>query len=237
MGLDTVELVMRIEEEFSIEILDAELSSIKTVDDLYRLVISKLHVGSSTRISNAFYRLRRAMMACLGLPRSAIRPATKLAVILPKPTRIAAWRSLAEITGLRFPKLLHPRWVRDTIRVLTGAVTIAFLAWMIEWSRPWGLLWLPLIALTGVVAVAVLNGLYAMTRWLARELPVRRVGELAESLLSLNFSEFSADVIENQVFSAQEVWLQIVHIISEQMSIDRQEIAPDSRMVEDLGIE
>jgi len=63
------------------------------------------------------------------------------------------------------------------------------------------------------------------------------VGELAESLLSLNFSEFSADVIENQVFSAQEVWLQIVHIISDQMSIDRQEIAPDSRMVEDLGIE
>ncbi|WP_263357163.1 phosphopantetheine-binding protein [Acidicapsa ligni] len=237
MGLDSVELVMRIEEEFGIDLPDAELSSIRTVGDLYRLVMTKMQTGPSTRISRAFYSLRRAMMACLGLPRNAIHPITKLAPLLPKPTRIAAWKSLAEVSQLEFPKLRHPRWARDTIRVLTAAAAIAFFAFMVSWTHPWGLLWLPLLGVTAVVAFVVFSGVYAATSFLARELPVRKVGELAEVLLGMNLMRFDADSKITQPLSTQDIWQRLVYIFCDQTALNWEEITPESRIAEDLGID
>ena len=42
MGLDIVELVMRTEEVFSIDLPDEQCESVRTVGDLYRLVLEKL---------------------------------------------------------------------------------------------------------------------------------------------------------------------------------------------------
>lgn len=42
MGLDIVELIMRTEEVFSIDLPDAECEKVHTVGDLYRLVLDKL---------------------------------------------------------------------------------------------------------------------------------------------------------------------------------------------------
>ena len=42
MGLDIVELIMRTEEVFSIDLPDSECESVRTVGDLYRLVLDKL---------------------------------------------------------------------------------------------------------------------------------------------------------------------------------------------------
>lgn len=44
MGLDTVEIVLRTEETFDIDLPDAECETIVTVGDLYRLVLSKLEL-------------------------------------------------------------------------------------------------------------------------------------------------------------------------------------------------
>ena len=48
MGLDTVEIVMRIEEELSIELPDLELGSVRTVGDLYQVVLSKTRTKGLT---------------------------------------------------------------------------------------------------------------------------------------------------------------------------------------------
>ena len=67
MGLDTVELVMRIEETFDITIPDAEAEKILTVGELYRYVLARVPVaeGEPTRC------LRRDDV--LSLPSSADR--------------------------------------------------------------------------------------------------------------------------------------------------------------------
>lgn len=41
-SLDAIELCMAVEEEFKIEITDAEIDNIKTVDDIVKLVDKKL---------------------------------------------------------------------------------------------------------------------------------------------------------------------------------------------------
>jgi hypothetical protein len=43
-GLDAVELVLRCEELFAITLADNEASAVRTVDDLYRLICTKLDV-------------------------------------------------------------------------------------------------------------------------------------------------------------------------------------------------
>ena len=42
MGLDTVEIVLRTEETFNIDLRDDECGRLVTVGDLYRLVLRKL---------------------------------------------------------------------------------------------------------------------------------------------------------------------------------------------------
>jgi acyl carrier protein len=44
MGLDTVEIVLRTEETFNVNLPDDECSQVVTVGDLYRLVLSKLEL-------------------------------------------------------------------------------------------------------------------------------------------------------------------------------------------------
>jgi len=63
VGLDSVELVMRTEDEFCITLTDDEAGSVRTVDDLYRLVLSKLDLTPSCLSSKAFYRTRQALVA------------------------------------------------------------------------------------------------------------------------------------------------------------------------------
>src|ERR1035441_2923038 len=84
MGLDStevesVEIVLRIEEEFGIHLAESELASLETVGDLYRLVVVHSEIRPSYLTSRAFHRLRRAFMDRLHIPRKSVRPATKLA--------------------------------------------------------------------------------------------------------------------------------------------------------------
>jgi len=44
MGLDVVELVIRVEEEFALDLPDDECGQVRTVGDLYRLVLKKLNL-------------------------------------------------------------------------------------------------------------------------------------------------------------------------------------------------
>jgi acyl carrier protein len=44
MGLDTVEIVLRTEETFNVDLPDDDCSRVITVGDLYRLVLSKLEL-------------------------------------------------------------------------------------------------------------------------------------------------------------------------------------------------
>lgn len=53
MGLDTVELVLRVEETFGVDLPNDELGSVSTVGDLYKLLLSRLDG------SHAFYPVRR----------------------------------------------------------------------------------------------------------------------------------------------------------------------------------
>lgn len=71
MGLDAIELILRIEDEFAIEITDDEAEKAVTVGNLHDLVVSKLAVdGGPGLMITAFHQTRNAIVQfcyCFGL--------------------------------------------------------------------------------------------------------------------------------------------------------------------------
>jgi hypothetical protein len=246
MGLDSVEIVMRIEEEFSIDLPDAELGSVRTVGDLYQIVLSKLDTISSADCltSKAFYRTRRALVDSLGLSRRSIRPSSALELLLPAESRRLKWAEIASNIGLTFPRLQPSRSQKDLFLTLSLALpTVAIIAvWgaahfylgsavgiLLFWISAF-VIWVLLIGLTNW-------SLIAATRSLMAELPVPTVGDLARMLLTMNFTAFAPASDGSKPLSREAVWTQIVHILSDQMQIDAEEIVPEARITEDLRID
>ena len=118
MGLDVVELVMRVEEEFEIAIADEEASQLETVGQLHLCVLTKLGLTSPNPClsSATFYQLRRAMLPLSGVARSDVRPTTPTELLLPASNRRAHWSELSQTLGAKLPALKRPRWMELSIK-------------------------------------------------------------------------------------------------------------------------
>jgi acyl carrier protein len=79
MGLDSVELLWRIEGEFGIKISDPEASSILTVGDLNATVLRKLEIApTDQRAAGIWERLREAIVDETGVKRDAVVPSARI---------------------------------------------------------------------------------------------------------------------------------------------------------------
>jgi acyl carrier protein len=74
MGLDTVELVMAVEEEFGMEIPDAAAEKMFTVGDLHSFLVQELSRRSQTAVDERriFERLREIVCTQLGVKPEAV---------------------------------------------------------------------------------------------------------------------------------------------------------------------
>jgi len=130
MGLDTVELVMELEDEFEISIPDADAEKLETLGQTFDYILSRLRdrqelVCPSAR---AFYKVRRELMTTCGIPREAIQPDSQIGDLLPDDSQRRKWKQVARQTGLPVPPFdpLHPLTARfpperSTLRALIRA--------------------------------------------------------------------------------------------------------------------
>lgn len=79
MGLDSVELLLAVEDAFQIHIEDHEAGGVSTVGDLYNLVVTKLQGQDSKRCltSAAFYRTRRGSSPSEAVHAAGDHPASR----------------------------------------------------------------------------------------------------------------------------------------------------------------
>lgn len=240
MGLDSVELVIRTEDEFSITISDDEAAAAITVGDLYRTVLAKLDVTPGCLTSKAFYITRRALVDALGIPRRSIRPSTKLPPLLPGETRREQWELIRHSIGLSVPGLRIPGDLRQGIykgtfligsllAILTGIFGLTLgLHGLVVFPLAF-VLWIAL----AVASMPVVER-FSIPRF-ASELPADTAGELAQIVLSLNRDRF--DPAKGAAELAEEdVWCRLVDIICDQLQVVREEVVPNARFVDDLGV-
>lgn len=139
MGLDGVELVMEIEEEFGIRLTDDEVAPVETVGQIIQLVESKITPESRQKLGAAFYRLRQVIADSVLIDKRLIRPTTDLRPFIPVSQVSSVWRELHE-AGFHVPSLtLSKRGVLVfvTLWLMFMILAIKAVNYLIPWSG-WG---------------------------------------------------------------------------------------------------
>jgi hypothetical protein len=115
MGLDSVELVIRIEEAFSIQIPDRvapELTTPKKVTDFILTQVGESQAPLPCLSQKAFYMLRRGFIHHLSLPRRQFRVDTTLREIVPEEGRDTVWEEIGTAVGAKkWPVMSRPKWL------------------------------------------------------------------------------------------------------------------------------
>jgi acyl carrier protein len=242
MGLDAVEMVLEVEEDFEIKIEDHDAQKIVTVGQLHECIVSKLPANSRWEVTRAgvweapgpcltavaFYALRQTFANLVNVPPKSIRPRSGMEDLLPRSNRRRMWKLAREHLQLQLPKLDHSKRARALIVALAGggAAMLAFLTF--------GALELPGAAIAALIGFGLLY--MAFDRMLvpfAVDIPHHRTfADLARWVLATNHEAIQTRARSKQ---RQSVWSRLVVIISEQLGVDPAMVTPQASFVKDLG--
>lgn len=221
MGLDTVELVLSVEEEFGIAIPDAvacELDTPQKLADYVLLRLGETHVADPRCLSQVqFYRLRRHLVQQLGISRKSLKLDTPLDEFLQGDGR-KHWKMLAEICGENvLPSLGFWSWQHGVILGLDTIIGLA--AWQAGLSLGWialvlGVSWLLLMAFSSSFATRIPASLQTV-----RDLiPYVKVSERNE-------------------WNEKEVLPRVLQLTAMQIGVKVTEIQPNHHFIKDLGMD
>ena len=234
MGLDSVELVMKVEKTFGINIPDQEAEKIATVGDMYNAVWQHLEgkysdVHKACKSQALFYKLRQGVMETFQLARQDFRLNTSMNDIFPLQNRRQVYASFARTHQLQLPDLvLTGPWSSfltylGYVSILGGLGCSLLLIFFFDFSN-----WALVMPVAGI----------ALT-WLTSTMPRRTVIEPAsvrqftQQVLAMNY----ATLVQEQGVTRKEVESVINHIIVDVAGVEWHEIKPEAKFTDDLGID
>ncbi len=246
MSLDAAELVMEAEESFGVALPAGDLERVNDLGDFYRLILKARGRarGGPCLSGHTFYRIRRALMESVGIPRREITPRSRLEDLLPVPGRRAKWEQLREnLDWLPLSNLRRPDWIIAGI----AAVTLAFLGAgaAVLHGRPgvalWGglivaALWARLLLGTAMLTRATLRLTAPLAVCFPRNYDTVRdvVLDLLTHHYSLIASEANPSGPVEPAGDACEVWESLCRLITEHTGVDREKLTETTRL-RDLG--
>ncbi len=224
MGLDTVELVMDVEDHFGILLREDESQRIRTIGDLADVILARILASSVTRCPSvrAFYELRRVIRESLGSPALPIRPSTPLVELIPLSQRKTCWASIQSKQPWRFPGL---RMVRSTYNFTLALIACVYAIPLCLF--PWEM-WLISILLSSLVSLIV----YSWMKRYRSEIPPNfsTVGDLVKSSVGSVIATKRTDLTTKEL-----VLSDLFPIVAEQFGVELRRLTPQTRFVEDLG--
>lgn len=230
MGLDTVELVMSVEEEFDVVIQLDDYGQLRTVGDLCAYIAQQKRVETLCLHPAAFVHIRRALMSQFGLQRQQVRIATDLEELFPIAQRRQLWDSFGSALGLRIPTLRPAPEIRQSvccwmIAFAVGSILLAFL-------EPFFLFGAVLTPLVAFAVMALIEARFALTF----AMPQPTVGGLTRSVAALNAGTLSTEV-QSATDDEAGIWPRLRRVVSRSLSIPEEQIFLHSRFVEELFVD
>ena len=248
MGLDTVETVMEIEEEFDLAIPDNDAQEIETIGDLYRYVLGRLGINyepGATPLTPAvpgepcpnvvvFHRLRRSLMDVCGITRRAVKPSTELTDLLPISRREDDWLRLEQSLGVRLPLLppavVHERALVLCLGLLAVACATAYVAHLSGWT---------FIKLASLLTIPLPLAYLSSRTTAASEAPdlpedFKTVGMAVHTLVGIRPTLVDRKRIRADDHTAHSVWRRVCEIISETLDVRIEQLTEETHFIRDL---
>jgi acyl carrier protein len=229
MGLDSVELVMTLEETFGVELKDQEVVQCVTPLLVTDLVFSKVQATDRKvcQSQRAFYVLRRALVRRFNLPRSRITLDMSFRDLLLPVDEARVWADLkSDVRARYWPQLARPLWMTWSLSVLAIVVFVAVTLIFI-YGVPVGVanaFMLGIVALIAAGVVGMRRTLQFRTRIPSR---YQRIRDLIPLVIT------SDDV----VWTREQVSSLVKRIVVEQLGIPDAMYREDAHLVKDLGMD
>lgn len=233
MGLDSVEILMKVEETFGIKIPDQEAEQIYTVGDFHNSVWRHLSGRHSEKCKSQhlFYMLRESFANMFNFSPQRLTLDTSPEDIFPKTNRRELYLSFSKTTDLKLSDLVLAKpWAvvltafgfLTIIGSLAASVTLIY---MFNFSN-----WALLAPVAGIILTFLLSLLLNPKRTVIEEATIR---EFTQHTLALNYSSLVADEGANR----REMESVINYIISDMAGVDLEEVTSEKKIAYDLGID
>ena len=219
MGLDGVELIMAVEEEFRIAIPDSEAEQCVTVEKLLDVVLPKLRQSNTDpcRSQHGFYIIRKILMDELALKRTQIKLNTKLDDLIERSQRPEIWRKLMDAAPCPNASLFRPAW----------------LSHLVFWIIP-----------VLVCVVIVLGGWLSVGLTITVGIGIAIIGALVTAPFKLEYPSNASEIkdivwivapLDSRIWTKDEVFLKIREITAVQFGVEESEVTLETDYVKDLG--
>lgn len=245
MGLEYTEILMACEEQFGVVIDDEQAGRMRTVGDLYHVILTALDRTQSRpcRRPSTFFRLRNAIAAETSKEKRGIRPDTRLADVLPRTSVGRAWRGIERRAGTQLPPLqtVVPEWIIFWSCIILG-IPMAGLA-MVGYASVFGKLvpegserileWTATLLFVLCVfglPVLIAISLFGLTR--RRVPPAWTVNTLVEA--DMTGRGYSVTKSEGAAWDSASVWRSLHDLICAKLDARPEHVTPDARFIEDL---
>jgi acyl carrier protein len=233
MGLDSVEILVNVENAFGITISNYEAEKITTVGDIHNVVWRNVQGRQSMRCRSQqlFYKLRYLLISKFQVPREDIEPDASLNDIFPKKNRRLKYLRLQKELQLKVPELVLPAaWGR--LLIITGVTLIpGLLALALVLIYGYGYTsWLYLLPGLGIIATLFISNILDAVR---TEFKPEMVKAYTQTVLAFNYGT----LITNKGINRDEMEIIINNIIAETIGLDLQDISAEKSLTNDLGID
>ena len=223
MGLDSVEMIISVENKFGVHLADRDVEKVRTVGNLYELlrrVLSDPNNGKC-RTQHIFYRLRRSLTAS---QRRVFAPGHNLKFYFDNERIRQQYTNLALDLDLDLPPLRTPLWFKQAfISLYCVMLLLATIA--TESGYPSGLL----LWLSAFFVVPLYNAISPPFR---KQLPYTYVRQFVERVTEINESWLQSAKPQNET-----LYHALKHLIVESLGVDPSEVTMNARFVEDLGLD
>jgi acyl carrier protein len=233
MGLDIEELVLEIEDTFSIRFPDEVATRIRTVGEVYDYVLANTNVvndSSACLSAIVFYSLRRGANS-LGVARR-LRPGDSIYCLLPETHRRRFWTQLADGTELKLPGLTRPRWLIIACMAATGLSSAMVAFWVYQGTQSLAASAFSFVGLA--IAMGMVLGALTAPFAVCQPREVKSLRGLAESVLGLNFKRLSE---KYKGYQPTDVWMALRAIIVDQLGVSPDLVKSTATFTDDLGCE
>ncbi len=229
MGLDSVELLIDIENAFQISISDQEAENTGTVGELYNLIINKIDYSKHNKCNSQvmFYKLRQVLSYHCQFDKNKITPKTKLEDLFDEKSIKLKWKNIQDELYFNISDLQRSRSLKLGLRIISiiGVIIsiILFSDLFIDSNMN--------MKITSFLIILFIYVLWRVTIPFKSYPKFVTVGEWITGILPINIK-----IIDLSIQDKNDVLSVLKFIINDKAGVPIKDIKLDSHIVYDLGI-